>query len=101
MQAGAIGVVFVDYDPQGVFSSMPRIDELTIPFTDPPQKLKAKIPCCFILWKDLPVIQEGAQHVLAFAPANHPGNRKGWRTGYFCCPPQESKVSTSQGRMGG
>ena len=41
-------------------------------------------------------LQEGAQHIIAFAPPGFPGIPYGWKVGFVCVPPQESKVGLSK-----
>ena len=99
-QAGAKAVIFVDYDPNGKFDAMPRIDEGIVQYgvrpTPPDVDVKARIPSVLVLNRHTATLQEGAHHVLAFAPPGFPGIPYGWKVGFICVPPQESKVGLSK-----
>ena len=99
-QAGAKAVVFVDYDPNGKFDAMPRIDEGVVQYgvrpSPPDVDIRAQIPTVLVLNRHTATLQEGALHVLAFAPPGFPGIPYGWKVGFVCVPPQESKVGLSK-----
>ena len=101
-EAGAKAVVFVDYDPNGKFDAMPRVDEGLVTYGVRPVpadvQVKARIPCALVLNRHTTALQEGAQHVLAFAPPDFPGVPYGWKVGFVCVPPQESKVGLSKAK---
>jgi hypothetical protein len=63
-QAGAVGVIFIDYDPVGRFSSLPRIEEG--PQSDG-SNFAVKIPTAFTLFRFFDVLQVGIVLVCAFA----------------------------------
>jgi hypothetical protein len=98
--AGAKAVVFVDYDPNGKFDAMPRCDEGVVQYgvrSDPPDiAVKALVPTVLVLNRHTSALQEGAEHILAFAPPGFPGIPYGWKVGFVCVPPQESKIGLSK-----
>ena len=98
--AGAKAVIFVDYDPAGKFDAMPRVDEGVVRYgvrpTPPDVEIKCHIPTVLILNKHTSSLQEGAVHLIAFAPPGFPGIPYGWKVGFVCVPPQESKVGLSK-----
>ena len=94
--AGAKAVIFVDYDPNGKFDAMPRIDEGVVQYgvrpTPADVDIRISIPAVLVLNRHTSQLQEGAHHVLAFAPPGFPGIPFGWKVGFVCVPPQESKA---------
>ena len=100
--AGAKAMIIVDYDPKGKFDAMPRVDEGVVGYgvlPNPPNvSIKAEIPTVLILNRHASSVQEGAEHILAFAPPGFPGVPFGWKVGFVCVPPQESKVGMSKSK---
>jgi hypothetical protein len=100
--AGAKAMIIVDYDPKGKFDAMPRVDEGVVGYgvlPNPPNVfIKAEIPTVLILNRHASSVQEGAEHILAFAPPGFPGVPFGWKVGFVCVPPQESKVGMSKSK---
>ncbi len=100
--AGAKAVVFVDYDPNGKFDAMPRIDEGVVQYgmrpTPADVDIRASIPA--VLDRHTSQLQEVAQHIVAFAPPGFPGISFGRKVGFLCVPPQESKLGLSKTKAG-
>ena len=100
--AGAKAVVFVDYDPNGRFDAMPRIDQGVVQYgvrpTPADVDIKVHIPSVLVLNRHTTSLQEGAQHIIAFAPPGFPGIPYGWKVGFVCVPPQESKIGLSKSK---
>eukprot|EP00960_Hanusia_phi_P063720 765546-Hanusia_phi.AAC.5 len=94
-QAGAIGMIVLDWDPSNKFSMIPKLE-------GPPQKdgtctpVQVKIPCCMVLNRAEPLLQEGAILKLSFAPPDYEHQPEGWRVGYVICPKQESGCGLPQ-----
>ena len=81
--AGAVGVIFVDWDPEGRFTVMPRIENGPIYPNGP--SLTVNIPCMLTLQPYAGALQEDALHSLVFAPPNCVGVPEGWRIGFIFC----------------
>jgi hypothetical protein len=66
--AGAVGVVFVDWDPAGRFTVMPRLENGPIYPNGP--SLTVGIPAFLTLYCYSGALQEGALHTMMVAPPN-------------------------------
>jgi len=88
-EAGAVGVIFVDYDSFAAFTVVPRVENGPICRGGP--ILAVRIPCFLTLNKLAGVLQEGASHTLMLAqgvPAHVPA---GWKIGFIFCRWQEHR----------
>ena len=92
--AGAVGVIFVDWDPTGRFTIMPRVENGPI-FPGGPS-LTVGIPAMFTLYAYSGALQEGALHTMMVAPPNCVGVPDGWRIGFLFCRRQESRRGMSK-----
>ena len=92
--AGAVGVIFVDWDPTGRFTIMPRVENGPI-FPGGPS-LTVGIPAMFTLYAYSGALQEGALHTMMVAPPNCVGVPEGWRIGFLFCRRQESRRGMSK-----
>jgi hypothetical protein len=63
--AGAVGVIYVDFDSFSKFAVVPRVEDG--PIYDGGPDLKVRIPCMLTLNSYLGVLQEGALHTMAMA----------------------------------
>ena len=86
--AGGVGVVFVDYDPDGVFRVIPRAE--SGPLWPGGPCLAMRIPAFFTLNSLAGALQEGAVHTLAPLGSTPKGLMQGWRVGVVYCRRQES-----------
>uniref|UniRef100_A0A7S0EEF0 PA domain-containing protein n=1 Tax=Hanusia phi TaxID=3032 RepID=A0A7S0EEF0_9CRYP len=105
-QAGAVGVIFIDVESNVAFTTIPRVDEGDVVYPAdlegkyPPARLRAKIPCCIMLKRDSGIIQEGAVHVITFAPLGFAVDPrlKEFKIGFVVVPKQENKAGLSKSK---
>ncbi|EKX51121.1 hypothetical protein GUITHDRAFT_134637 [Guillardia theta CCMP2712] len=105
-QAGAVGVIFIDLEGIDAFTLIPRVDEGELAYPPdlqgkyPPARLRAKIPCCLMLKRDSGIIQEGAVHVITFAPPGFAVDPrfKNYKIGFVIVPKQENKAGLSKSK---
>ena len=88
-QAGAVGCIFVDFDSDGKFQIVPRVESGPLYAGGP--ELEVTIPCFLTLSHHCGVLQEGAIHSMFPVPTppglSLPG---GWVIGNIICIDQES-----------
>ena len=90
--AGAVGVVVVDYDPDGRFSVVPRA-ELGPLYPNGPDLRKLSIPGFLTLYSMAGALQDGAVTTMMMAPPTPKGLEQGWRLGVIYCRKQENQRS--------
>ena len=91
-EAGAVGVVVVDYDPDGRFSVVPRA-ELGPLYPNGPDLKKLSIPGFLTLYSMAGALQDGAVTTMMLGPPTPKGLEQGWRLGVIYCRKQENQRS--------
>jgi len=91
--AGAVGVIFVDWDPDGQFTMVPRVESAQIYPGGP--ILEASIPCFLALNKRTGALQQGALHTM-MPIKSEMQLPAGWIIGLITCLEQESGPSMSK-----
>jgi hypothetical protein len=94
--AGALAVIFVDFDSFAKFSVIPRIEDGPIYGSKGGPILNVKIPCFLTLNELAGVLQEGALHSMILASRVPPSVPAGWKIGFIFVPQQENKQCMSK-----
>jgi hypothetical protein len=94
--AGAVGVIFVDYDPNGGFNVIPRA--ASGPLWPGGPHLEIRIPAFLTLNVMAGALQEGAIHTMSECPNTPKDMAHELRVGFILCRKQESYYGMSKSK---